>query len=256
MMAVTRGLRVVLALLVCLPAVARAATVAAGAEHTVVVTPDGHVWTWGRNEYGQLGDGGASGSTGRRVPTQVPGLSNIIAVATNTFHTLALASDGTVWAWGANWYGQVGNGSTANQLTPVQLSLTNIIAIGAGNEHSVALANDGTLWSWGDNYFGQLGRSSSGRYDPTPTAVSVFGTSSALVSIAAGSEHTLVRKADGTVWGVGGDWCGQLGDGSTALGRSSPVQATGITTAVAIAGIGAHAIVRLSDGTIAPSVPM
>jgi alpha-tubulin suppressor-like RCC1 family protein len=139
-----------------------------------------------------------SGSLGQRIPTQGPGLSNIIAVATNSFHTLALASDGTVWAWGADWYGQVGNGSTSTQYTPVQLSLTNIIVISVGNEHSLALASDGTLWSWGDNYFGQLGRSSSGRYDPTPTSVSVFGPSSALMGISAGSEHTLVRKADGT----------------------------------------------------------
>jgi len=246
MTAVTRGLRVLLALFVCFPAVAHAATLAAGAEHTVIVTPDGHVWAWGRNEYGQLGDGGASGSTGQRVPTQIAGLSNIIAVATNRYHTLALASDGTVWAWGANWYGQVGNGSTATQYAPVQLSLTNIIAISVGNEHSLALQSDGTVWSWGDNYFGQLGRSTSGRYDPTPTAVTAFGTATA---ISAGSEHSLVLKSDGTIWGVGGNWVGQLGDTTTA-NRSTPVQASGITTAQALSGNGAHALVRLSGGSL------
>jgi alpha-tubulin suppressor-like RCC1 family protein len=156
----TRWLSVLLALLVCSLHDARAQTLGAGAEHSVVVTPDGHAWTWGRNETGQLGDGTTSD---HRIPAQVPGLTNIIAVSTNTYHTLALASDRTVWAWGGNWYGQVGNGATTNQLSPVHLSLTNIVAISVGNEHSLALDSTGTVWSWGDNYFGQLGRATAGR---------------------------------------------------------------------------------------------
>ncbi len=246
MTAVTRGLRVLLTLVVCLPAAAHAATVAAGAEHTVVVTPDGHVWTWGRNEYGQLGDGT---NTDRLVPTPVPGLTNIVAVSTNTYHTLALASDGTVWAWGADYYGQLGDSTTTGQSqnTPVHLSLTNVVAISAGHEHSLGLQADGTVWSWGDNYFGQLGRSTTGRTDPTPAIVTAFGS---VAAISAGSEHSLVRKADGTICGVGGNWAGQLGD-TTTSNRPTPVQASGVTTAQALSGTGAHAIVRVADGSLA-----
>src|SRR5262249_39042711 len=156
----TRWLSVLLALLVCSLADARAQTLGAGAEHSVVVTPDGHVWTWGRNENGQLGDGT---TTDHHIPAQVPGLPIITAVATNTYHTLALANDRTVYAWGGNWYGQVGNGTTTNQPSPVHLSLTNIVAISVGNEDSFALGSSGTVWWWGGNYFAQLGRATSGR---------------------------------------------------------------------------------------------
>ncbi len=236
-------LSVLFALVVCLPAPARAATIAAGAEHTVVVTPDGHVWTWGRNEFGQLGDGT---NVERHVPAQVPGLTNIVAVSASYDHTLALASDGTVWAWGGNWYGQVGDGTTTNQSTPVHLSLTGIVAVGAGREHSVALQSDGTVWTWGDNCCGQLGYSSPGRSVSTPAAVAGWGT---VAAVSAGSEHTLALKSNGTVWASGGNFFGELGDGTTT-NRFAPVQMFGISTAQRIAAGGVYSLIGLADGTL------
>jgi alpha-tubulin suppressor-like RCC1 family protein len=234
---------VLLGVFVCTPGIARAATIAAGAEHTVVVTPDGHVWTWGRNEHGQLGDGT---TVDHHSPAQVPGLTNIVAVAATTYHTLALASDGTVWAWGGNWFGQVGSDNgTSDQPTPVHLSLTSVIAVAAGNEHSVALQSDGTVWTWGDNFFGQLGYATAGRYATTPTAVAAWGTAD---RITAGSEHTLVRHADGSVWGAGLNYAGELGD--SGGNRITPTAMTGVTTAQGIGAGGVFSLILLADGTV------
>ena len=84
-------------------------------------------------------------------------LNGMIALAAGSYHSLALKSDGTVWAWGRNYYGQLGDGSTTNRLTPVQVSgLTGVIAL-AGQNHSLALKSDDTVWACGDNASGQLG---------------------------------------------------------------------------------------------------
>lgn len=134
------------------------------AGHVLALKEDGTVWAWGLNNVGQLGDGT---TTNRATPVQVSGLSNIVAIAAGGYahsagviggHSLALRADGTVWAWGLNNYGQLGDGTTTNRSTPVQVSgLTDVVAIGAGGYHSVALKKDGTVWAWGYNGYGQLG---------------------------------------------------------------------------------------------------
>src|SRR6266542_2195584 len=233
-----RWLSVLLGVLVCAPPVVQAATLGAGVLHTVVLASDGTVWAWGQNQYGQLGDGT---NFQRKVPTQVPGLTNIVAVSSSTYHTLALASDGTVWAWGYNFYHQIGTGNAAqtSQLVPYHLSLTNIVAIGAGNEHSVALQADRTVWTWGRNTYGQSGNGTLNDPDIlAPTAASAWGSA---VAISAGSAHTLVLKADGTVRAAGGNWSGELGDGSNTH-QATPVTMVGITTAQAIAAGGGYSL--------------
>jgi len=140
-----------------LPFIAEGATVAAGASHTVVVTPDNTVWVWGANGSGQLGD---ATTTGKSVPTQLPTLSGIVAVAAGSSHTLALKNDGTVYAWGANSYGQLGDNTTTQRTSPIVVNVTGIVAIAAGEHHSVALASDGRVWVWGRNSYGQVGKGS------------------------------------------------------------------------------------------------
>jgi alpha-tubulin suppressor-like RCC1 family protein len=120
------------------PQLGRTGPGSGGSYHTVVVKPDGTVWTWGTNGYGQLGDGT---TTQRRVPTQVTTLSDIIAVAAGADHTLALEDDGTVWAWGNNGNGQLGDATTTSRSSPVSLGLTNIVAIAAGERHSLAVSS-------------------------------------------------------------------------------------------------------------------
>jgi hypothetical protein len=124
--------------------------------HTVALTADGTVWTWGDNSRWQLGDGTIPN---RNSPYQISGLSDIVAVSGGDCHTAALKSDGTVWTWGCNDKSELGNGTTGTDShVPVQVSgLTNIIRIAARDYHNIALKSDGTVWTWGWNINGQLG---------------------------------------------------------------------------------------------------
>jgi alpha-tubulin suppressor-like RCC1 family protein len=128
--------------------------VVSGVNHSLAIKPDGTLWSWGYNNYGQLGNGG----TGEQwSPGQVIGISNVVAAAGGTSHSLATKADGTVWAWGKNSNGQLGDGTTTQRLTPGQVSgLTNVVRIAAGELHSVALKSDGTVWAWGHNGYGSL----------------------------------------------------------------------------------------------------
>ena len=133
--------------------------ISAGNGRTIALRNDGTVWAWGGNGVGQLGDGTTTNS---RVPVQVQNLDNITAISTSSGlsggHTVALRNDGTVWAWGRNNWGQLGDRTTTDRHTPVQIqNLSNITAISAGNSHTVALRNDGTIWAWGNNNRGRLG---------------------------------------------------------------------------------------------------
>ncbi|MEY2562295.1 MAG: hypothetical protein QOH88_488 [Verrucomicrobiota bacterium] len=130
--------------------------IAVGYEHVVAVKADGTVWAWGSNYSHQLGNGITSYQY-QSVPVQVSNLSNIVKVASSWDHTLALASDGTVWAWGYNSAGQLGDGTSQARQTPVQVSgLADVIAIATNWSYSLAMKADGTVWTWGDGSSGTL----------------------------------------------------------------------------------------------------
>ena len=219
--------------LVCLlgarPAVA-GPSVAAGTNHTVVLTDGGLVWAWGQNSQGQLGDGTM---TGRAVPTPVTTISGVTAIAAGSSSTYALKSDHTVWAWGSNGSGQLGDGTFTVRPSPVAVSgLTNVIAIAAGRNHALALKSDGTVWAWGGNSYGQIG---DGTMNTRPTPVQVTAVGTTVQSIGAGGDHSHVSKADGTVWSWGYNGSGDLGDGSNTT-RTSPVQTSNVTAATHVEG--------------------
>ena len=185
--------------------------------HSLVLNKDGTAWAWGANNNGQIGDGSVTNST---TPLAIPGLSNIIAVASGGSHSLAVTADGTVWSWGANGSGQLGNGSNADSAVPMQIpSLHNISAVAAGENHSLALDSDGIVWAWGENSSGQLGDGTTINRN-IPVQVEWLGK---VVAIAAGKMHSMALTQDGTVWSWGGNYSGQLGDGTTA-NTSLPVQ--------------------------------
>ena len=168
-------------------------------------------------------------------------------VATAT-HSVYLRNDGTVWAWGRNSNGQLGDGTTIDRLTPVQVSgLSSMAAIAAGYDHTVALRNDGTVWAWGNNSNGQLG---DGTTTDRLTPVQVSGLSDAnVVIIAAGYDHAVALRNDGTVWAWGSNSNGQIGNG-TQTDSTTPVQVSGLSSVTYIAAGVKDTVSLRNDGPV------
>ena len=218
-------------------------TVFGGAESILssALKADGTLWTWGCR-YGEPGD---IMSVNSSTPVQIPGLSQMTAIAEGGQHTVALKADGTVWTWGDNQHGQLGDGTTTSTRIPVQVpGLSGVVAVAGGMGHSLALKADGTVWSWGDNTVGQLGDYLIGQ-QTTPVQIQEL---SGVVAIATGYLHSVARKADGTVWTWGNNYYGQLGfepDWSRP-----PAQVSFISGATAIAAGDEHTLVLKDDGTV------
>ena len=184
--------------------------ISAGDYFSLALKKDGTVWSWGKNEYGQLGNGSTESHEN---PKQIENLNNVTAISAGGSHSLVLQKDGTVWAFGYNKYGQLGDGSRSNRETPVQsYNLSDIVEISAGTFHSIALKKDGTVWTWGDNEWYRLARA-SGRYSETPGNIENNDIID-ILSVSSGYDHTLLLKSDGTVWAFGNGSSGQLGDGN------------------------------------------
>jgi len=198
-------------------------SVASGGYHTAAIKTDGTLWLWGRNTYGQLGDG--SSVVHRSSPIQtVAGGTNWKSVAGGGYHTAAIKTDGTLWLWGRNNYGQLGNNTSGNsKSSPVQTISggTNWKLVSCGYYHTAAIKTDGTLWLWGWNaVFGNLGDNTvAAKSSPVQTIAA--GTN--WKSVACGRFHTVAIKTDGTLWTWGRNTYGGLGD-NTITHRSSPVQ--------------------------------
>ncbi len=216
---------------------------AGGGEHSLALDAGGIVWTWGRNDRGQLGNGTLEPGS---LPAMIPALDKVTTVVAGEAHSLALRSDGTVWSWGGNDTGQLGDGTLADRNEPVQVgSLGMIVAIAAGDRHSLALRADGTVWAWGANPDGRIG---DGTTTPRQTPVQLSGISG-VVALAAGSAHSLAVKSDGSVWAWGANQDGQLGDG-TLVQRNSPVQVGGLAGVLSVsAGLG-HSVAVKTNGSV------
>jgi len=229
---------------------------AAGADHSLAVTRDGSVWAWGSRSSGRLGDGSSGPDAAALTPVRVAGLHGVRSVAAGAGHSLALAQDGTVWAWGRNDRGQLGDGSTTDRNTPVRVSIPGrIVSLAAGAGHSLALAQDGTVWAWGRNDRGQLGDgTSTDRLTPVQVA-GLHGVRA--ISAAYHYSAAVLWRGSVRAWGVNDK--GQLGDGTTT-DRLTPVPVVGLSgvravsvngggTAEAPGGSG-HGIALLRDGSL------
>jgi alpha-tubulin suppressor-like RCC1 family protein len=224
-----------------------------GYNHTVALKSDGTVWTWGQNNYGQLGDNTTyeKNYAVQVVNSSLANLSDVKAIAVGSSHNVALKNDGTVWAWGLNTSGQLGDSSTTNRSTAVQIkNLTNVIAVAAGSSHTVALKEDGTVWTCGFNNNGQLGDGTVANKSTIVQAINVEG----IEAISAGCYHTVALKKGGTVWAWGSNQYGQLGD-ATNLNKSTAVQAVvegsaNITDVKAVTTGYYHTIALKNDGTV------
>ena len=154
-------------------------------------------------------------------------LENIIQVAAGAYHNLALAKDGTVWSWGYNYHGQLGNRTTANSSLPVKvIGVSDVVSIAAGYYNSFAVRKDGSVWSWGRNEYGSLGNgNTSNQLIPRRVLGGASGSQylTDIVEVKAATMHTLALKANGTVYAWGYNYCGQLG--SNGGNSYTPVQA-------------------------------
>lgn len=139
------------------------------------------------------------------------------AVSAGVSHSLGLKSDGTVWAWGSNDSGKLGNGSYTGSYVPVSASgLSEVVAISAGDLQSLALKTDGTVWAWGRYFNSPYTNGPPPRRSDVP--VPIYGLSG-IAAVSAGFVHSLVLKSDGTVLAWGENGSGELGNGSNVISR-------------------------------------
>jgi murein DD-endopeptidase MepM/ murein hydrolase activator NlpD len=189
---------------------------------------------------------------------QVKTIKDVTSVSTWDFHSLALKSDGTVWAWGRNSSGELGNGNTIDSDEPVQVIgpngegfLTDIKAIAAGDKYSLALRNDGTIWTWGDNSSRLRGVGSNPEVKLLFPVQVKSGFFSDVASIAAGGLHSLALNSDGTIVAWGSNNVGQLGSGcSNCSIQLTPVRTKNISNVKAISAGRSHSLALKNDGTV------
>jgi len=195
--------------------------------NSIAKKTDGTLWSWGYNGNGQLGLGSRS-NLYYSSPVQVPGTQwdQIFPIGYVGYRSLASKTDGTLWTWGRNIYGNLGQNNTTYYSSPVQIpgtqwNVTSKYTVSSGDTTVFGIKTDGTLWAWGSNYDGGLGQNNRTYYS-SPRQVP--GTQWSEVS--ASQTHTLATKTDGTLWGWGSGSNGQFGLNNTVK-YSSPVQIPG-----------------------------
>jgi alpha-tubulin suppressor-like RCC1 family protein len=196
----------------------------------VALTCSGVAFSWGSNDVGQLGD---NTKTNRSSPVSVVGgISDWCQVSAGFCHSLGLRSNGTVWAWGCNEYGRLGDNTTVNKSSPVSIvgGFNDWCQVSAGRAHNVGVRSNGTAWSWGFGSNGELGNLPNGSVIPSffSSPVSAALGFSDWCCISTGISHTVGLRSNGTAWAWGYDGCGRLGDNifsTNCLG--SPVSVVG-----------------------------
>jgi len=209
--------------------------IASGANSSFAIKKDGSLWCWGaNNSVGQLGLGN---TTSYSSPKQVGSLTNWAyissGVAQGVSTTMAIKTDGTLWAWGSGNNGQLGLNNTINYSSPKQVgSLTNWAKVSSGFHHTVAIKTDGTIWSWGQGTYSCLGLGNNTNYS-SPKQIGLLTN---WLNVACGTYDSYSIKTDGTLWAWGYNGSGELGNGTLSVQQNSPVQIGALTNWLSIAG--------------------
>jgi alpha-tubulin suppressor-like RCC1 family protein len=233
--------------------------VSAGELHSLALAADGTLYAWGDNRLGQLGNGSTTASL---VPAPVsagaiPAGTRFVQVSAGLNYSLALAADGTIYGWGYNSSGQLGNGATTASLVPVAASLgaapagTRFVQVSAGMSHVLGLAADGTLYAWGNNAFDQLGNGGSANANPLPVAVST-PTGVRFTQVSAGGLHSLGLAADGTLYAWGDNLYGQMGNSLFDYSNVPVAESSGLTQwrGVAAGSTAYHSLILGAEAAI------
>ena len=238
----------------------------AGFVHSLAIGSDGNLYSWGYNNSGQLGNG-TTDSSRHGTPSKVAmpaGVTKFTQISAGNDHSLALDSDGNLYSWGYNMYGQLGKGNSdfvIEKLTPSKGLMpadgTKFTQISAGYKHSLALGTDGNVYSWGDNSKSQLGRTpASGTQDSTPRKVNPPTGVRGFTQVIAGSNHSLALGSDGNLYSWGDNSKGQLGRSASGTQDGTPGKVTmpgGITITQASAEggyLGDFSLALGSDGNL------
>jgi len=209
--------------------------ISAGANHCLAIKEDGTLWAWGANTAGETGHltGYGIGVNGILTPTQVGSLTTWAEVSAGAYYSLAIKTDGTLWAWGDNQDGNLGTNNTTDYSSPVQSGAASnwkkvsTSLNGYGVYHVLGIKTDGTLWAWGNGDYGQIG---DGDFIYYSSAVQI-GTDTDWDDIAAGSGYSLAVKTNGTLWSWGYNEYGMLGDGSSGFSYTTfPTQVGALTS--------------------------
>ena len=227
-------------------------SVSTGTMHTVAIRTDGTLWVWGIDAHAHNLENITTPM--RTTPTQIQPGTTWLSVSAGSGYTLAIRDNNSLWVWGWNDGGQLGDGTTINRFTPVQIQPgTTWSSVSAGSIHSLGIRTDGSLWTWGRNARGQLGDGTTiNRH--TPTHIQPGTTWS---KISAGwsmwgntlSSHSLGIRTDGSLWAWGDNWRGQLGDGSQ-IDRHTPTHIQLGTTWSSVAATQQRSVGVREDGTL------
>ena len=221
--------------------------VSTGQSHTTAIRTNGTIWSWGSGLTGRLGD---NTIVNKSSPVSVVGgFTDWCQVSAGSFHTAAVRTNGTIWAWGYNGSGQLGDNTIVDKSSPVSVvgGFTDWCQVSAGYRHSIAVRTNGTIWAWGYNGTGQLGDNTAvSRSSP----VSVVGGFTDWCQVSAGYRHSIAVRTNGTIWAWGLNNAGQLGD-NTIVSRSSPVSVVGGFTDWCQVSAGyRHSIAVRTNGTL------
>jgi len=226
-----------------------AVSTAAGGHHTCAITNGGGAKCWGWNAHFELGDGTM---TDRWTPVDTVGLaSGVRALAPGWYHTCALTDGGGIKCWGDNSFGQIGDGLSSSYYRPTPADVVGLssgaVAVAPGYGHTCAVTRSGGAKCWGRNRDGELG---DGTLTTRATPVDVVGLSGGVTAIAAGTGHTCALTSAGGVKCWGGNYAGDLGDGTT-ISRPTPVDVVGLSSGVTAIGAGwAHSCALTSGGGV------
>ncbi|MCL1882932.1 MAG: hypothetical protein FWF81_04170 [Defluviitaleaceae bacterium] len=194
------------------------AMISTSGESSFAIRSDGILYAWGANHQGVLGDGTFNHRyrPARIIDEAVYVTSGAQGMSPVSNHAMVIRSDGSLWAWGFNGYGQLGDGANVGHLTPVEV-MDGVLAVSAGYGYTMAIRSDNSLWAWGRNE-GRLGDGSiTNQYNPVWIMDDV-------TVVSAGFDHTLAIRNDGSLWGWGNNWDGQLGDGTTRVQYTTPIR--------------------------------